>query len=621
MLNKIGNVFLSEERIEKFKYITNKLFIVGLLVIIFFPSFSKKINIIEKFYMNSSQINYQNNFKDFQDSYIKYMKASLQEINNDDVLKFSKTPFINNDIQQNNIIYTKNFNSVRGAKRKFIMINLIYEKTNLIKENKSNAMFYSFMKFLSDKQNIQWLSKDIQINYVNKKLFYENIYYSFDLLTSNKNTKIESGQTIESIFNFDLSKLDLEKINKILLNINGLNSECLDLDIYKLLQDNFNNIFQENSLIVNTKKILSKFQTNFLKKFFTEIGSIIKTIYSKYNPNDYSSRYLYIINNLIYNNLFIDNSINLNHLLISNNYNSIFIEIIPKIDIYQDNENNAIKFRKYFYFIIAFERIIKTFSKNEIDDFRGEFFYIISDSNNYIDYFHLVPIILLVLRLFYEIVSSVYLIEFKYIKGNENLYICNKNKNISQTENIFPSKILSMMFFNFFCISFIIFHFEQIHEFFKFNNIYTTYKIFWSFIIFVTSISIIFTNLNKQGELFIENIMRFIVCITIWTFITYNIGIGLISCVLLFPIEEIIIYLKEHYLKRIIILGLYLGELYFIFSYEKLIEAMLNNYIIHKNSLFILVSYLVFIISLKIGFYLTCEIKQIRKIIKKNYKI
>ena len=90
MLNKIGNLFLSESRLNKFRSISNKIFLLGILVIIFFPLISKKLSIIEKFFMNTMQINYKQNIKEFQESYLEYMNAKEYEIKQNELYYITK---------------------------------------------------------------------------------------------------------------------------------------------------------------------------------------------------------------------------------------------------------------------------------------------------------------------------------------------------------------------------------------------------------------------------------------------------------------------------------------------------------------------------------------------------
>ena len=48
------------------------------------------------------------------------------------------------------------------------MFNLIYPKIsyNIEAYQKANAIWYTIMRFLSNKDNVVWLAKEVQINYV-----------------------------------------------------------------------------------------------------------------------------------------------------------------------------------------------------------------------------------------------------------------------------------------------------------------------------------------------------------------------------------------------------------------------------------------------------------------------
>ena len=45
---------------------------------------------------------------------------------------------------------------------------------------------------------------------------------------------MEQGKVISAIYNFDLSEIDLEKLNSFLIKIVGINSEHVDIDFYHL---------------------------------------------------------------------------------------------------------------------------------------------------------------------------------------------------------------------------------------------------------------------------------------------------------------------------------------------------------------------------------------------------
>ena len=131
----------------------------------------------------------------------------------------------------------------------------------------AHIVFYTIIKFYSDQNNIPWLSKDIQFNYITKELFYEHPLECCELLISGKfNKKVSSGQKISGILNIDLTEFDIDNFEKLSFRFHGVNSEQIDMDYYKMIYDNFISTFNVHKF-TSHDTILSERATNIIKNF------------------------------------------------------------------------------------------------------------------------------------------------------------------------------------------------------------------------------------------------------------------------------------------------------------------------------------------------------------------
>ena len=232
MLQKITTQIFSEKKMKKIIKLSKISFFLGILLTIAFPLLSENIKIEEKQLRNTSLFAHKITNSQFTSYYKSYF--SYPEYKNE-IYKFCTQIFNDTYNIPSDKIFTKNILAPRGKKEQLIQINLIYDKyNNLDKTKSSNFVFYALMKYLSDKNNISWLSKDIQFNYITKELFDTQPEKCTEMLTNAKfNERIEQGKIISAIYNFDLSEIDMEKLNTFLIKIVGINSEHVDIDFYK----------------------------------------------------------------------------------------------------------------------------------------------------------------------------------------------------------------------------------------------------------------------------------------------------------------------------------------------------------------------------------------------------
>ena len=102
------------------------------------------------------------------------------------------------------------------------MFNLIYPKIsyNIEAYQKANAIWYTIMRFLSNKDNVVWLAKEVQINYVPAHLFYDDFKDTYVKLTDGRYNKlVQMGEKIDAIVNINLNQFDLDHFSKFILKI------------------------------------------------------------------------------------------------------------------------------------------------------------------------------------------------------------------------------------------------------------------------------------------------------------------------------------------------------------------------------------------------------------------
>ena len=603
MLTKVGSIFFNEEKLPKYKKLSGILFIVGIIAIIAFPYLSEETYIVEKLLKNSPMIGVQINTEMFNTCQKKYFYSSVRDTQKDFALYFSKQIFDPDNAER---IYSKNFLAPRGDKKKFIMINLIYQKNpfDINKANKANSLFYTLMHFLSNKDNVTWLAKNVQFNYVPAKLFYENINEAYELLTSGKhNSLVSIGQGIDAIINFDLNEFDIENFHKFLFKINGMDSENVDMDYYKAIVDNLSVVFKKNSMFTTNEQVFSDSFKDSLRNTFLSIGSFISGFLPKINGEDmkyfYAKTYLYLLENIFDNFFMINNQINLNHMFISKNLNSVLIKIIPKGSDGIPSDNRSIAHQEKhiskngneaFGFVIAMERTIKIISKNEIDLFRGQYNYVLISHKNFVGYNYLILPILLIIRIFYELVSMIYSIEFKNI--NSSIHV---------------SKIISMLLLSFIVSLCIMLHVKDIMLYMAFDSIKAYYLII-GVIFAISLLTLMLITSNENEAAFMDNILRFFLALNCWNFIFVNIGIGIVLTAIILPLEFGLVIQREkgRHFTQVFLVGIII---YGVLKMKLLISSMIENWNAFGNNVYIIITMTMALLVYRLSLIIVTEVK------------
>ncbi len=632
MLIKLGSFFLTSKTIDKLHKISEILFFCGIILIFAFPLISEHTFIEEKQLKNTPLFSRDIDKDIFIESYREYLSVLNKTSNiTNEILKFCLDVLMGKGNKSYNYIYTKEIMSPRGEKLKFIQINLIYDPNLENKESmlRANIIFYTILKFYSDQNNIPWLSRDIQFNYVTKKLFYEHPLECYDLLINGKyNKRVSFGQKISGIVNIDLTEFDIDNFQKFSLRFHGINSEQIDMDYYKMIYDNFISTFANAHKFITHDNILSQRAINNIKLFLKLPSFLFKKFL---DPNLYTKYILYAIDNILSNFFMINNKINTNHLLVTKNKNSILMKIIPKnvtqnnmntsvfdnsSDIFNQQKNNSkveqtidytVLFR-YRYIIGVFELIIKGISRDEIDLFRGQYFYILLDPKIFVGYYYLFILIFLVMKMFYELVSYINNHQknnFEYFQNFNDNSVNINNKGIKGGRIIGGVLIISI-------ISFVLFlHIEYIIKILKVENI-NAYYIVIIIMMLIQMIFLICLNPNREEENFINELLMFIMTLNCWNFIFINIGIGLFMSFIILPMEYIFLHLKsiKYNIIKIIILFIIIFS---TLNTKQLLCSMLDNFLIYNNNVYIIISVSIFYVSLRMELFIFMIINNIKR--------
>ena len=599
MIKIISHIFFSSNYLKYRIIISNIFFILGIILIFAFPLLSENTFINEN-QLKNTPLHQRDIDKDF---FIKSYQEYLNNANTiNEILKFCQN-VLNNNSNPYNFIYSKEIISPRGDKLRFIQINLIYEPNlkNKEKIHKANVIIYTILKFYSDPNNIPWLSRDIQFNYITKELFYDHPLECFDLISSGKyNNKVASGKKISGIINIDLTEFDIENFYKLSLRFHGINSEQIDMDYYKMIYDNFIstylNIYKfvthDNILSKNAKKnikLFCKIPSYFFRKY------LVEKLYCKY--------IIYAINNILSNFFMINNHINTNHILVTKNKNSILLKVIPKYNENEEknivtniNNNNLNNYKnniiinslpnqdlliRYRIIVGVFELIIKGISRDEIDLFRGQYFYILLNPKIFVGYYYLLILLLLIIRIIYEIIDYIYNYQFHNIRGGKI------------TGGILFISIISIIS---------LLNIKYIINYLKFDNIKTYYLII-GFIIIIQFITLAMLNLNRDEEKFINEILMFILVLNCWNFIFINIGIGLFISIIILPMENIFLHLKKAKYIIIKLLALFI-IIYSTLTTKILLSSMIDNYLTYNNNVYIIINCTLFFLILRMNLFI-----------------
>ena len=630
MLIKLGFSLLTLKKIDKLKKISELLFYFGIILIFAFPLLSEPTFIEEKQLKNTPILSRAIDKDTFTQNYRDYLSA-MNNLNasTNKILSFCLNILLGTEDKPYNYIYTKDILAPRGERLKFMQINLIYDKHSKKKQSMLSAhiVFYTIIKYYSDQNNISWLSKDIQFNYVTKELFYEHPHECYELLINGKfNKKVSFGQKISGILNIDLTEFDIDNFDKFSFKFHGINSEQIDMDYYKMIYDNFISTFANAYRFTTYDCILSENAKNIVTNFL----KIPSLLFEKFiDPDLYIKYILYAINYILSNFFLIDNKINTNHLLVTKNKNSILMKIVSNnnslsymnylishntTNIFNiSNKNiNRTEFSiyhdiliRYRYIIGAFELIIKGISRAEIDIFRGQYFYILVDPKKFVGYYYLFILMFLTIRIFFEFIFYI-----NTHQSNNFQYFINKK---SKDGKVIKGGIIIGALLILFTISLLLMlNIEFIIKYLKIDFV-NAYYLCIIFILIMQMVSLILLNLNEAEEKFINEILTLIMTLNCWNFISINIGIGLFISIIILPLEYLFIHLKGINIVKIIIL------FYLIFSTLKtkeLILPLVYNYIKYKNNIYIIISGSIFFISLRMELFIITIINN-----KKNKSI
>jgi len=639
MLIKVGSYILTSKKIETLHKISEILFYFGIILIFAFPLLSEHTFIEEKQLKNTPILSRDIDKDIFIQSYREYLSilnGTNNITNTNKILEFCLNVLMGKEKKPYNYIYTKEILSPRGDKLKFIQINLIYDPNLENKESmlRANIVFYSILKFYSDQNNIPWLSKDIQFNYITKESFYEHPFECYELLTNGKyNKRVSFGQRISGIVNIDLTEFDIDNFQKFSLRFHGINSEQIDMDYFKMIYDNFISTFANAEKFVTHENILSKNAEKNIKIFLKIPSFCFKRILQ---PTLYTKYILYAINNILSNFFMINNNFNTNHLLVTKSKNSILMKIIaenvteknsniPNI-INLNNKNNTLNQTKngkkvaksidhtilfrYRYIIGVFELIIKGISRDEIDLFRGQYFYILLDPKIFVGYNYLFILIFLAIRIFFELIFYINthqnntFIFFHEINLNDN-----DNSNIRKDKIVHVGRIVGGLLILTTLSIMLFLHIEFIIEILKFDNLVTYYLII-IFVMLIQMLGLILFNFNEEEENFINELLMFTITLNCWNFIFINIGIGLFISFIILPMEYLFLHLKKkkYNIFKIVTLFFLISS---TLNTRQLITSMVYNYLKYNNNIYIIINVTLFILSLRMELFILMIINNI----------
>ena len=616
MLEKICNVIFAEKKLKKVYKLSKISFFCGVILIIAFPLLSKTIKIEEKQLKNTSLFSKNIGNTNFNTYFKSYF---YQQNSNDKVLNFCQQIFYNSTNKPYNYIFSKDIVCPRCQKLQLIQFNLIYDQTlkNIELMKKSNFIFYALIRYLSDENHIAWLSKDIQFNYVTKELFDNHPKECYKLLTNGKyNKRLEDGQIIHAIYNFDLSQIDIEHFYQILIKIIGVNSELVDIDFYRMVLANLQANFNNNDLLLTTNdSVFSKEIAKNIFKVLGYFGDIIKNLMPK---KEYKLTYMYLLENIVNNFFMINNKINTNHLLITNGYNSLLFKTTGKTK----PQSNDKQMNTYYKLLGSILLMIKGISHEEIDLFRGLYFYLLTSPFQCVNYFYLFVLILMFAREFFNLIDLIYHNEYKFIwtiKNPLDLIDDKSEKEKKDLDNnrnkdnyIYGSRIVSTLFFVGMLYLLFMLNFELFAKYI--NEPRLDYAYYYMIgIIFVSQFSILYIlNLSTAEERFIDIIIMYLFVLNSWNFVFVNIGVGMVMTVFFMPMEFIFLHLKQ-IKKNLFKIGLISFILYAILGWKDLILTMTNNYINYNNNIYTFITMSVILLTLRMALFIVMILNKFKR--------
>ena len=128
----------------------------------------------------------------------------------------------------------------------------------------------------------------------------------------------------------------------------------------------------------------------------------------------------------------------------------------------------------------------------------------------------------------------------------------------------------------------------------------------------IQMIFLIFLQLNRNEEKFVNELLMFIITLNCWNIIFINIGIGLFLSFIYLPMEYIFIRLKSVKYNIIKIAILFI-IIFSAINTTQLISSMLDNYLIYSNNVYIIISISLFFVSLRMELFIIMLINNIRR--------
>jgi hypothetical protein len=627
MLAKVGNLLVDEKQVKKFKKISMITFIIGIVLFITLPLLTERIYILEKQLKGSehfaNQISsefvltsvkeYFNLAKDYkfdkQQNIVDYMKYVFNKE------KFKNT-FSREILSKNSLkvdfeeeVFTVPIISQRGDRTKYIMINIIYDSSQPLLLQKNLFSIYSFIKHFQDRNSYHWLAKDIHFNFISKELFYRNPQIFLENLIECSGEY--NNQFLESVVNLDLMNTRFDSWKYLLLKIHGANSENVDMDFYKTFFDNFQFYLKNEGIIKTHYPVFSDSTKFYLKNILNNINSLIGQFFPKSNKNKihYPNDFVYFVENIIDNFLLANGKIDGNNLTISKGIYSILIKPVEeartdsRIEKHQEEiisfSNKNIK--ECINFLQAMERIVKNLSKVEIDSFRGEHNYILTSSHSFsgAGFFLFIPV-LCVVRVFYEILQKIYL-----FNDDSNANKIHKKTSLSPQTRIeekrFSGAKICFYLMIIFLLHFLTFVNIDWLEYFLHKNALST---FYHILIFNFILTFAFfkkLDLSKAEEANLSNILRFLIAVNCFNFFFVNYGFGLLMTVWMLPLELLLVILNDKYKKTFMQVFLICFVGYCNLMEASFIENIINNFIEHTNHIYILLTFIMMFLNLRLN--------------------
>ena len=104
----------------------------------------------------------------------------------------------------------------------------------------------------------------------------------------------------------------------------------------------------------------------------------------------------------------------------------------------------------------------------------------------------------------------------------------------------------------------------------------------------------------------------FITTLNCWNFTFINIGIGLFISIIILPMEYIFVRLKSIKYNIVKIIFLFI-MLFSTLRTKQLLSSMIENYLVYKNNIYLIISISIFLVSLRMELFIIMIINNIKK--------